>query len=143
VISKGKNILLGILFREFIFVSQSNPIPTLALGTLYSMTISMPFSHSVLPPGPSTFSTERLHLAIFLHASQRLPFLRCEAGESGKIRFVFEDSSDSGPQAELEFDRGEEVPATALFASQKYLRRAMSTAINRRNGKPEHEYRYY
>ena len=99
--------------------------------------------HSVLPPSqPPTFSTERLPLAIYLHASQRLAFLRCEAGESGKIRFVFEDSRDTGPQTELEFDRGAEVPATGLFASQKYLRRAMSAVINRRNEKTEHEYKY-
>lgn len=74
------------------------------------------------------FSTERLQLAIYLHASERLPFLGCEAQPNGKIRFVFEDASNGGPQAELEFDRGAEVAASGLFASQKYLRRKMSEA---------------
>ena len=89
---------------------------------------------------PRVFFTERLPLAIYLHASQQLPFRGCEANETGKVRFLFEDSADNGSQAELEFDRGAEVPATALFASQKYLRRKMSGAIyNRRIGKPNHE----
>jgi hypothetical protein len=92
---------------------------------------------------PRVFSTERLPLAIYLHAAEQFPFLRCEANEAEKVRFLFEDPSDAGSQAELEFDRGAEVPATALFASQKYLRRKMSGAIyNRRIEKPNHECRY-
>jgi hypothetical protein len=84
------------------------------------------------PLDDKTFSTERLQLAIYLHASERLPFLGCEAGQSGKIRFVFDDLGNLGPKVELEFDRGAEVPATALFASQKYLRRRMSEALENR-----------
>lgn len=80
-----------------------------------------------------TFSTERLPLAIYLHASQRLPFLGCEAGGSGKIRFVFDDPGKVGPQVELEFDRGAEVAASDLFASQKYLRRRMSDETRKSN----------
>jgi hypothetical protein len=78
---------------------------------------------------PTAFSTERLQLAIYLHASQRLRFLRCEAQPSGKIRFVFEDLGNLGPQVELEFDTGVAVAASALFASQKFLRRKMSEEI--------------
>ena len=81
---------------------------------------------------PRVFSTERLPLAIFLHASQQLPFRGCEANESGKVRFLFQDSADNGSQAELEFDRGASVPATAIFASQKFLRRRMSAALENR-----------
>jgi hypothetical protein len=89
------------------------------------------------PPSPvnplsPSFSTERLQLAIYLHASQRLPFLGCEAGANGKVRFAFDDASGIGPQVELEFDRGAEVAASDLFASQKYLRRKMSEALNKR-----------
>ena len=84
---------------------------------------------------PKTFSTERLQLAIYLHASGRLPFLGCEDGQNNKIRFVFEDPGNAGPQVELEFDRGAEVAASDLFASQKYLRRKMTEEINRRDGK--------
>lgn len=86
-----------------------------------------------------TFSTERLQLAIYLHATQRLPFLYCEAQENGKIRFVFDDPGSVGPQVELEFDRGAEVAATHLFSSQKFLRRRMSEEINRKNGEPKNE----
>ncbi len=106
------------------------------------MNIHIP-SHTAPSNHPlRVFSTERLPLAIYLHASQQLPFRGCEAGETEKVRFLFEDSADNGSQAELEFDRGAEVSATDLFASQKYLRRAMSAAINRRNEKTEHEYKY-
>jgi hypothetical protein len=87
------------------------------------------------------FSTERLQLAIYFHASQKLPFLRCEDQGNGKIRFVFEDSSHCGSEAELEFDRGAEVAATDLFASQKYLRRKMSEALNNRRIEKSYEYR--
>lgn len=87
-------------------------------------------------PYSRAFSTERLQLAIYLHASQQLPFLRCEAGENGKIIFVFDDPDANGSQAELQFDRGAEVSASDIFASQKYLRRKMSEATeNRRNEK--------
>jgi hypothetical protein len=79
-----------------------------------------------------TFSTERLQLAIYLHASQRIPFLRCEARPSGKISFLFDDPSNVGSQLELEFDRGAEVAASDLFASQKYLRCKMSEALSNR-----------
>lgn len=90
----------------------------------------------MLNTGPyRTFATERLQLAIFLQASQRLQFLRCEASTNpGKLRFVFDDPGNTGAQAELDFDRGAETPATAIFASQKFLRRKMSEALeNRRN----------
>jgi len=84
------------------------------------------------PSADKSFSTERLQLAIYLHASQRLPFLRCEAGDKGKARFVFEDPTCLGPHVELDFDRGAVVAATAIFASQKFLRRKMSEVINTR-----------
>jgi len=90
---------------------------------------SLPNTHLVNPIS-KTFSTERLQLAIYLHASQRLPFLRCEAQKNGKIRFHFDDSNHCGSEAELEFDRGAKVAATDLFASQKFLRRKMSEELN-------------
>jgi hypothetical protein len=89
-----------------------------------------PTTHS--PNHPGVFSTQRLQLAIYLHATQRLPFLRCESEGASKVRFVFEDSLNTGPQAELEFDRGAETAASGLFASQKYLRRRMSEALENR-----------
>lgn len=80
----------------------------------------------------NTFSTERLPLAVFLHATDRLRFLRCEPSSNGKLRFVFDDPEQIGPSAELEFDRGASVSATALFASPKFLRRRMSGTIENR-----------
>jgi len=90
-----------------------------------------PTTHSI-NHHPGVFSTQRLQLAIYLHATQRLPFLRCESEGARKVRFVFEDSLNHGPQAELEFDRGAATAASGLFASQKYLRRKMSEALNDR-----------
>jgi hypothetical protein len=86
----------------------------------------------------TTFSTERLQLAVFLHATDRLPYLCCESNDQGKARFVFDDPRQIGPQSELEFDRGALVSATALFASQKFLRRQMTNALNRKIGAIEH-----
>jgi hypothetical protein len=88
----------------------------------------------------SIFATERLPLAIFLHATERLRFLRCEpSNRSGKVVFVFADADSRGSQAELEFDRGATVPATALFASQKYLRRKMTEALNLEKRRTEND----
>lgn len=88
---------------------------------------------------PPTFRTERLQCAVFLHADSRLSFSHCELAESGKVRFVFDDPNGIGDQIELEFDRGASVPATSIFASQKYLRRKMSEAINKRkNGESKY-----
>jgi hypothetical protein len=101
-------------------------------GVSLLMNIANPKKDPVKGDQRPTFSTERLQLAIYLHAAQRIPFLYCRAGQNGKVSFVFEDLDSSGSQAELEFDRGAEVAASDLFASQKYLRRAMSAATNRR-----------
>jgi hypothetical protein len=85
----------------------------------------------------ATFATERLPLAIFLHAARRLLFAGCQATDGdGRVRFLFQDPNHEAAQAELTFDQGATVAATALFASQKFLRRKMSEAIeNRNNGK--------
>ena len=81
------------------------------------------------------FLTERLQLAIYLHATGKPRFIGCENNGMGKVRFVFEDPDRNGDKLELEFDRGAAVPATAIFASQKYLRRMMTDKLNnRRNG---------
>jgi hypothetical protein len=79
-----------------------------------------------------TFTTERLPLAIYLHASGSLNFSRCERGSGEKVRFVFIDPEQLGNELELEFERGAQVSATAMFASQKFLRRKLSEALNNR-----------
>ena len=85
------------------------------------------------------FATERLQLAIFLHATEALRFLGCESSGFGRIRFIFADPESGGAQHELEFDRGAAVPATAIFASQKFLRREMSKYL--RNGQSKNNER--
>jgi len=81
------------------------------------------------------FITERLPLAIYLHASQRLRFSRCDDDKNGKVQFVFLDPSEVGDQLELEFENGATVAAKSLFASQKFLRRKMSDALSQNNRK--------
>jgi hypothetical protein len=79
---------------------------------------------------PNTvFFTERLQLAIYLHATDKLSFLRCEPSESGRLRFVFDDPGGIAPDLELAFDRGATVNACSLFGSQKFLRRQMSAVL--------------
>ena len=80
-----------------------------------------------------TFKTERLQVAVFLHASKRLQLLRCEQSQPGKVRFVFDDPDDLGSEYEFLFDSGTAVPATDIFASQKYLRRMMTQKLNQEN----------
>src|SRR2546425_413263 len=96
---------------------------------------------SIPPHSPAArFTTERLQLAIFLHASENLSFSHCESAY-GRARFVFEDPEDIGEQLELEFDRGAVLPATVIFASQKFLRRKMSEALNdRKIGESKYEH---
>ena len=85
------------------------------------------------------FATQRLPLAIYLHATGHLRFLRTEAGGNNKLWFVFQDDQHSGPQLELEFDRGAVVSARNIFSSQTYLRRQMtaSDAENQTIGAPK------
>jgi len=78
------------------------------------------------------FATERFPLAIYLHASGSLSFLHCECASGHKVRFVFFDPEDRANALELAFERGAPVPANALFASQKFLRRTMSEVLNNR-----------
>jgi hypothetical protein len=87
-----------------------------------------------------TFTTERLPLAVFLHATERLALLRCEPSDNQKVTFVFHDPEGMGSQVELEFDRGATVTAHALFASQKFLRRLMTKTLNTRSIENRHEY---
>jgi hypothetical protein len=83
----------------------------------------------------SAFATERLQLACFLHAAQKLRFLRAERSGPGKVQFVFADPEQQGDELELQYEGGALVAATALFASQTFLRRKMSEALgdNRRS----------
>jgi hypothetical protein len=83
------------------------------------------------------FSTKNLQVAIFIHASQLLPYLRAErdAAAADKLRFVFADPDRRSSQIQLDYNLGAPVAARNLFASQTFLRQQMSTAIeNSKNG---------
>lgn len=82
----------------------------------------------------STFSTERLPLACYLHADGRLQLLGCEPGGNTKFRFVFADPDHIGDKLEFDYERGALIAATALFASQKFLRRKIDEAEERTPG---------
>jgi hypothetical protein len=79
----------------------------------------------------SEFSTKILQVAIFLHASETLTYLRTEADPAlqGKVNFIFADPDGRGPQLQLEYNRGAAVSARNLFASQTFLRQQMSASI--------------
>ena len=79
----------------------------------------------------SEFSTKILQVAIYVHASETLPYLRTEPDPAlrGKVNFVFDDPDGRGQQLQLEYNRGAAVSARDLFASQTFLRQQMSTAI--------------
>lgn len=71
------------------------------------------------------YSTKRLQLATYLHASGALPYLRTEPNGDGKVRFVFFDEKSQARDLELEYERGAKVVARDIFASQLFLRREM------------------
>lgn len=79
-----------------------------------------------LAVAPSCFSTTRLHLAVYIHASQVLQFIRCEPHSDGRnIQFSFLDPEAKSAQIELEFEQGAQVSARDLFSSQRFLRKQM------------------
>jgi hypothetical protein len=89
------------------------------------------------------FSTKSFQFAIFLHASESLPYLRTEPdhGTSGKVNFIFLDDAGRGPQLQLEYNRGVAVSARNLFASQTFLRQQMTGITeNLKNGDARYEY---
>ena len=80
-----------------------------------------------------TFKTERLPLAIYLHASQALKLIGCKRTKPLKVEFVFDDPDSLGSTYELDFEMGKAVPAASIFASQKYLRRMMSLEMEKKD----------
>ena len=80
-----------------------------------------------------TFKTERLPLAIYLHASQSLKLIGYSRTKPFKVQVVFDDPDNMGSACELDFEMGKEVSAAAIFASQKYLRRMMSLELEKKD----------
>jgi hypothetical protein len=50
--------------------------------------------------------------------------------------FIFADPDHKGDEFELNFNRGAHVAATALFASQTFLRRSMTQRTESHSTKP-------
>ena len=72
------------------------------------------------------FKTERLPLAVFLHAANRLSFKNCEPSRPGKLVFIFDDPDNRGIDEQLAFDAGASVPANAIFGSYNFMRQVMT-----------------
>jgi hypothetical protein len=62
----------------------------------------------------------------------KLRLSHCESESGGKVRFVFNDPKQLGDELELAFELGAQLPVTAVFASQKFLRRKISETLNNR-----------
>lgn len=77
------------------------------------------------------FITERLPLAVYLHATDSLKLLDCKPVRLHKVAFVFDDPNDQAAKHTLDFEQGKPVSAAAIFASQKYLRRLMSRELEK------------
>jgi hypothetical protein len=95
------------------------------------------------PTPEAEYRTKSFQLAIYIHASEALPYLRTEPdlGTSGKVNFIFRDDACRGPQLQLEYNRGAAVPARNLFASQTFLRQQMSGITeNLKNGDARYEH---
>lgn len=74
----------------------------------------------------STYQTENLPFAAYVHSTHKMRFLGCECvGETGRIAFVFSDPEGSGDQMNLEFESGAECPAVTFYDSIRHLRRVM------------------
>lgn len=84
----------------------------------------------------SLFKTERLQVAVFLHSTQLLRFVGIEESRPGRSTFIFADPDHKGDEYEFNFNRGAHVAATALFASQTFLRRSMTQRTESHNTKP-------
>jgi len=85
--------------------------------------------------GP-TFATDRLALAIAMHATGRLRFLNCTLASQNKVNFVFADPDGKSSDHEFDFSSGSlTAPVTAVFASQNFLRDQMTRTLqDRRTG---------
>jgi hypothetical protein len=81
-----------------------------------------------MEPSRREFRTKRLAFASFLHAARSLPYLGATNSDDGRVAFIFQDEQSLGPQLEMEFDAGANVPAIRLFSSQTYLRRQIAAA---------------
>ncbi len=71
---------------------------------------------------PNVFSTTQLSLAVYLHATRSLYFLKVQSTGPYRYQFLFRDPKGVGNRCEMEMESGKLVSAAAIFASQKYMR---------------------
>jgi hypothetical protein len=88
---------------------------------------------------PTTYSTEDLPFAAYLHTSRKLRFLNCQVNGSDRIAFVFADPNNEGEQLHLNFESGAECPAATFYDSIRHLRRVMDRT---RSKEQEHEHTF-
>lgn len=84
----------------------------------------------------STFRTEDLPFAAYLHAAHKLSFLGCEPVDgTGRVAFIFSDPAARGDQMNVQFESGAECPAATFYDSIRHLRRVMDrTRSKEQNG---------
>jgi hypothetical protein len=70
-------------------------------------------------------ATDSLPFASYLLSTKKLPFLRCQPAQAGRVAFVFADSESSGDALYLEFIGGAEAPASSYFDAIRQLRKIM------------------
>jgi hypothetical protein len=88
------------------------------------------------PPSTSTFLTEDLPFAAYLHASRKLRFLTCQVNGTGRVAFVFADPNHEGDQLHLNFESGAECAAVSLYDSIRHLRRVMDRTRSNEQNEP-------
>lgn len=87
------------------------------------------------------FRTGRLPVAMFIHASNRLRFLRVEPIGDARMEFVFDDPECQGPELEYEFEQGAKLAANIMYAALKFLRSKMTAAGREIRGGGRYVYR--
>jgi hypothetical protein len=80
----------------------------------------------------SSFLTEELPFAAFLHSTRKMQFQRCSVLGNQRVAFVFADPNHEGERLQLEFESGAECPAAAFYDSIRHLRRVMDRATGAR-----------
>jgi hypothetical protein len=84
----------------------------------------------------SNFTTERIPVAVYLHASKLLNFVRCERTADNRVRFVFDDPEHQGDCLEHEFDEGVMIEAKSIAPAQKFLREHVFTMLAQKQASP-------
>jgi len=80
---------------------------------------------------PTTFITDDLPFAAYLHASRKLRFISCQEQDTGRMSFIFDDPKREGDWLHVEFESGAECAAATFYDSIRHLRRVMDRTRTR------------